>query len=156
MPFNQIAEALITCDPKVLTLTILESLEVIAPTDEEVGLLKGYDGDRNLLANPEKFVDEIKNVKGFIHRIKSLKFTKVQDELFNDLEPKAEKLANTFKQLPSNNKIVKIMEYALALGNYLNGTTPRGGAWGFKLDQMDKFFEVKTQDNKRNLLVYLY
>jgi len=28
----------------------------------------------------------------------------------------------------------KIMEFALALGNYLNGTTPRGGAWGFKLD----------------------
>ena len=58
-------------------LTTLESLEVIAPTDEEVGLLKGYDGDRNLLANPEKFVDEVKNVKGFIHRIKALKFTKV-------------------------------------------------------------------------------
>jgi hypothetical protein len=50
MGFNLIAEALITCDPKVLTLTILESLEVIAPTDEEVGLLKGYDGDRTLLA----------------------------------------------------------------------------------------------------------
>jgi hypothetical protein len=73
-------------------------------------------------------------VKGFIHRIKSLKFTKVQDELFNDLEPKVDKLATTFKELPKNEKIVKIMEYALALGNYLNGTSPRGGAWGFKLD----------------------
>jgi hypothetical protein len=68
---------MITCDARILTLTNLESLEVIAPTEEEIGLLKGYDGDRNLLANPEKFVDEMKNVKGFIHRIKALKFSKI-------------------------------------------------------------------------------
>lgn len=118
----------------MLTLTILESLEVIAPTDEEVGLLKSYDGDRNLLANPEKFVDEMKNVSGFIHRIKSLKFTKVYEELFSDLEPKVERLHKVVSDLPKNSNIQKILEFALALGNYLNGTTPRGGAWGFKLD----------------------
>ena len=49
MPFDKLAEALITCDDKVLTLATLESLEVIAPTDEEVGLVKSYEGDKSLL-----------------------------------------------------------------------------------------------------------
>jgi hypothetical protein len=36
--------------------------------------LKAYDGDRNLLANPEKFIDEMLKVKGFSTRVKALKF----------------------------------------------------------------------------------
>lgn len=43
-----------------------------------------------------------------------------------------------FKELPKNKEIPKILEYCLALGNYLNGTTPRGGAWGFKFENIDK------------------
>lgn len=57
IPFETIAESLITCDFKILTLTNLESLELIAPNEEEAGLLKAYDGDKTLLGNPEKFVD---------------------------------------------------------------------------------------------------
>lgn len=105
MPFAAIAEALITCDFKILTLTNLESLEVIAPTDEEVGLLKGYDGDKNLLGTPEKFVDELKNVKGFLNRIKGLKFSKIYEDMFTDLEPKIDLMERMFKALPSNKKI---------------------------------------------------
>jgi diaphanous 1 len=48
-----------------------------------------------------------------------------------------------------------VLEYALAVGNYLNGTTPRGGAWGFKFENLDKLADVKTLDNKQNLLQYV-
>jgi hypothetical protein len=74
MPFDKVAEALICCDDKVLNLTVLESLELIAPSDEEVGLIKSYDGDKNLLGNPEKFIVEIIRVKGFVNRIKGIRF----------------------------------------------------------------------------------
>lgn len=36
------------------------------------------------------------------------------------------------------------MEYSLGVGNYLNGTTNRGGAWGFKLEHIEKLADVKT------------
>lgn len=88
MPYEKIAEALIACDDKILTLTNLDSLEIIAPTDEEVGLIKSYDGDKSLLGNSEKFIDEISKAKGFLSRIKGIKFSKVNDEMFADLEPK--------------------------------------------------------------------
>ena len=88
MPYEKIAEALIACDDKILTLTNLDSLEIIAPTEEEVGLIKSYDGDKTLLGNSERFIDEISKAKGFLSRIKGIKFSKINDELFGDLEPK--------------------------------------------------------------------
>jgi diaphanous 1 len=138
MGYDKIAEALITCDDKILTLTNLESLEIIAPTEEEVATIKGYDGDKTLLGNAEKFIDEISKVKGFLNRIKGIKFSKVNDELFADLEPKVGDLLETLKELPNDTRIKDVLEYALAVGNYLNGTTPRGGAWGFKFENLDK------------------
>lgn len=49
-------------------------MNVICPTDEDVKIVKKYDGDKALLGNPEKFVDLISKVNGYVHRIKALKF----------------------------------------------------------------------------------
>lgn len=47
------------------------------------------------------------------------------------------------------------MQYVLAVGNYLNGQSARGGAYGFKMDMLEKIAEVKSTDNKKNLLMYV-
>ena len=49
----------------------------------------------------------------------------------------------------------RLLEVVLALGNYLNGATPRGCAHGFKLDSLLKLSTVKAVDNKRTLIHYL-
>jgi len=43
----------------------------------------------------------------------------------------------------------------LALGNYINGDSARGGAFAFKLDSLEKTADMKFNDNKRNLLMYI-
>jgi diaphanous 1 len=52
-----------------------------------------------------------------------------------------------------NTKIV--MEYALAAGNYMNGQSARGGAYGFKFDMLEKLADIKTTDNKSSLLMFI-
>lgn len=47
------------CDEKLLTLPTLESLDVITPTEEEISTVQGYDGDKELLGNPEKYILKI-------------------------------------------------------------------------------------------------
>jgi diaphanous 1 len=37
----------------------------------------------------------------------------------------------------------------------MNGTTAKGGAYGFKIDIIEKCIDVKALDNKRTLLMYL-
>jgi hypothetical protein len=47
------------------------------------------------------------------------------------------------------------VEIVLAVGNYLNGGTRRGEAFGFKLTSLSKLTDTKTADNKRTLLHYI-
>ena len=49
----------------------------------------------------------------------------------------------------------KVIEYALAIGNYLNGGSNKGAAWGFKVDGLNKLIGTKTLDNKSTLLHYM-
>ena len=37
----------------------------------------------------------------------------------------------------------------------MNGTTAKGGAYGFKMDVIEKCTDVKALDNKNTLLMYL-
>jgi hypothetical protein len=41
------------------------------------------------------------------------------------------------------------------VGNYLNGQTPKGGASGFKLDILSRIDEIRSNDQSRNLMMYI-
>lgn len=43
----------------------------------------------------------------------------------------------------------------MAIGNYLNGSTFKGGAWGFKVDSVERIEEVKSKDSKMNAAFYV-
>ncbi|KAL4510234.1 hypothetical protein ABPG72_010427 [Tetrahymena utriculariae] len=155
---NLISNALVSCDEKILTLNNLQSLNNICPKQEEVDLVTGYiegGGKPEDLANPEKFIFEVKKVKGFGDRIRGLIFLKTHEEMFLDLEPKVSKLKRGIFYLRDNKLIPEMLEYVLAFGNYLNGESARGGAWGFKFDSLIKISELKMKDNKTTLMMYV-
>ncbi|EAR97051.2 formin-like 2 domain protein (macronuclear) [Tetrahymena thermophila SB210] len=155
---NLISNALVSCDEKILTLNNLQSLNNICPKQEEVDLVTGYiegGGKPEDLANPEKFIYEVKKVKGFGDRIRGLIFLKTHEEMFLDLEPKVQKLRRGIFYLKDNKLIPEMLEYVLAFGNYLNGESARGGAWGFKFDSLIKISELKMKDNKTTLMMYV-
>ena len=43
----------------------------------------------------------------------------------------------------------------MAVGNYLNGTSFKGGAWGFRIDSIERMEEVQSVDNKMNAAFYV-
>ena len=51
--------------------------------------------------------------------------------------------------------MLKLFELTLAVGNFLNDDTAKGDAWGFKVDVMEKCLDIKSADNKSNLLMYI-
>jgi len=59
------------------------------------------------------------------------------------------------KELKASKKFTKILEIVLSLGNYLNGGTFRGGAYGFKIDSLIKLGETKANEGNQNLMHYL-
>jgi len=58
-------------------------------------------------------------------------------------------------QLKNSKKFLKILEVILAIGNYLNGGTFNGTAYGFKLDILTKIADTKNADNSSTLLHYV-
>lgn len=91
-------------------------------------------GNPDELGNTEKFILEICKVNGYADRIKALYFARTHEEMFLDLEPKVVKMRRAVFFLKENTVIPAMLEYVLAFGNYLNGESVRGGAWGFKVD----------------------
>ena len=61
----------------------------------------------------------------------------------------------SFDFVENNQLFHKWLEVILLFGNYLNGSSNRGGAYGFKLDTLAKLSEIKTSDNKKTLFYYI-
>jgi len=49
-----------------------------------------------------------------------------------------------------------MLTYVLAVGNYMNGGTKNGAAFGFKLNSLTQLSRSRTVDNKQTLLQFLY
>ena len=45
----------------------------------------------------------------------------------------------------------KLCQILLAIGNYLNGDSARGGAWGFRIEYLRKINTTKCADGSRTL-----
>lgn len=106
------------------------------PTNDEITLIKNYTGDFEELAAPEKFVSELIKVPDFRNRLKSLMFLANYEETLYELNQKISDLSKGFSSVYENERLHHILEVTLAVSNYLNGTGPRGGAWGIKLDSL--------------------
>lgn len=48
-----LAKALMNLDDKILSPSMIDSLDAICPTDEEIKLLSEFNGDKDKLGNPE-------------------------------------------------------------------------------------------------------
>jgi len=53
-------------------------------------------------------------------------------------------IRTAIKEVMGCTKLIGIMEIVLALGNYLNGGTTRGGIYGCKLDTLTKLSDIKA------------
>jgi hypothetical protein len=71
-------------------------------------------------------------------RINAILFISHKDESYCEIELKLKELTSGFSSLRHNVRFHKILEIALAVGNYLNGSSFKGGAWGFKLDSIER------------------
>ena len=60
-----------------------------------------------------------------------------------------------FDFIKNNKNFHKFLEIFLAHGNYMNGITTKGGAFGFQLTSLSKFYDMKSKYNKTTLFQYI-
>jgi len=155
---DEIAQALLHCNETILTSDVLSSMIKILPTKEEMETCRNYEGE-GTLGKVEQFFARIADVPHLTLRVEAMiakhQLEDQTDEvrsrmLFHETASKQVRLSLDEKQ----GELRKILSIMLRAGNYINGGTRRGGAYGIKLDSISKMASVKTTDNKSNLLRY--
>jgi len=59
------------------------------------------------------------------------------------------------REIVDSTKLKEVLSIVLAVGNYVNAGTPRGGAYGFKLEALTKVRDFKSNKAGVSLLHYL-
>ena len=68
------------------------------------------------------------------------------------LEPDVEAVTASLKNLKESDNFSQLLKIVLAVGNYMNGGSFRGGAAGFKLDALNKLADVRSTTQKGKTL----
>eukprot|EP01084_Bolivina_argentea_P073631 133608_1 len=153
---QQIKNAILLMDEKVLDLNKVIELRNYIPDIYEQDILRHFDGDVSLLAYTERFFLALCNIPDLTTRMELFQF-KLQ---FKQLIALQRDKINILRKAHDNVKHCKsfkiILQYILAFGNYMNGGTFRGQAFGFELSSLKQIWSVKSIDNNTTLLHYIH
>ncbi|KAI8837101.1 formin homology 2 domain-containing protein [Chytridium lagenaria] len=154
--FSEIRDAVLSVDESILTETIVKQFIAFIPTEEEVGVIRdfieeggGAPADRlKELGKAEQFFYEMSKIPRYQNRLNAIYFKFRFSERLEELKPNILALLNASKQIKESKKLSKLMELILVIGNYMNGDSFRGGAYGFSIDTLLKLGETKTTSGK--------
>jgi hypothetical protein len=116
-----------------LSLENLEALLKYAPEPEEIEALRGYTGDVEVLGAAEKFFMMLISIPNLPAKLSASIFKKEFDARLAKLDSEQRTLKLALRQLAESSKFRVVLSCILALGNYINGSTSRGGAYGFRV-----------------------
>lgn len=129
----------------------LQALLLVCPTLEEEQLLAQNANIRNEVDRTDAFMMDLADLKGLRGKI----LCALSAKTFNDEAVDVIRNMDTFAMIPvevmNSEKLSRVLESILALGNFLNSGTGRGGAHGFKLEALAMLSTVK--DAKGNTLL---
>ena len=149
---DEIHHALLFADFKVLTKDVVIKLVNAAPTPEEQAVCAAYQGDVEHLSKASQFAYKISDIPGIADRLICCKVITTFDDEIDRLEQTLEIYYSTERMIRENKGLQQLLEIILALGNYLNGDSARGGAWGFRLEFLTKMGNTKSCDNTKTLM----
>lgn len=155
MSSEDIKKAIYSLDSQKLGSEVLNVLISISPTLEEIDMLKNYDGDVKLLGNVERFFLDLLTIPRYTQRIKCFRYKVQFESRILETQAQMDMLVAATDQVTESDKFRRVLENILAIGNYLNGNTPRGGAYGFKLDTLMKLHALKSVDPRVTLMHFL-
>lgn len=151
-------EACETNDNEILTPNNISLLIPILPTE---AVFNKVSKESSVLETEEDydpadlFIIYIGVIIGYKERLQSILFKNEYKNIIKNIEIFIEFFNKGFDFILNSQNLKKLFEIMLAIGNYMNGITNRGGAFGFKIDSLTKFAELKSKDNKTTLLYYI-
>uniref|UniRef100_A0A8B9RDK9 Grid2 interacting protein n=1 Tax=Astyanax mexicanus TaxID=7994 RepID=A0A8B9RDK9_ASTMX len=150
---SELRQALMTMTTERLQPSHLKQLLLYSPDDEEVKQFQHFDQDPSKLSEPDQFVLQMLLVPEYKTRLRSLLFKTTLQEKTEDMRAGYECIYKASLELKNSKKLAKILEFVLAMGNYLNNGQPKTNkTTGFKINFLTELSTTKTVDGKSTFL----
>ncbi|XP_063174426.1 formin-like protein 2 isoform X2 [Candoia aspera] len=154
---DEICKAIQAFDLKTLPVDFVECLMRFLPTENEVKMLRLYERERKPLENlsdEDRFMMQFSKIERLMQKMTIMAFIGNFTESIQMLTPQLHAIIAASVSIKSSQKLKKILEIILALGNYMN-SSKRGAVYGFKLQSLDLLLDTKSTDRKQTLLHYI-
>ncbi|KAG5283286.1 hypothetical protein AALO_G00040410 [Alosa alosa] len=154
---EEICRAIQLIDLRALPVDFVECLMRFLPTENEVKAMRQYEKERKPLENladEDRFMTQFSKIERLAQKMTIMAFVGNFTESVQMLTPQLHAVIAASVSIKSSQKLKKILEIILALGNYMN-SSKRGAVYGFKLQSLDLLLDTKSTDRKLTLLHYI-
>ncbi|KAI9473530.1 MAG: hypothetical protein EXX96DRAFT_578379 [Benjaminiella poitrasii] len=134
---------------------VLENLVKFAPQLDEQTKLKKYQGDLDKLSLPDRLSLEMTKIPQFKLRVQCLLYKSTFWDKSSRVEKELNDVLSASKSLKNAKRFKELLQMILVLGNYMNGNTSRGGAFGIKISSINKIIDTKGSATSTTLLHFL-
>ncbi|NXA61617.1 GRD2I protein, partial [Mohoua ochrocephala] len=149
----ELRQILMTMETDRLEPSHIKQLLLYAPDGEEVQRFQSYKENPGKLSEPDQFVLQMLSVPEYKIRLRSLHFKTTLQEKTEEIKASYECICKASLELKSSKKLAKILEFVLAMGNYLNNGQPKTSkTTGFKINFLTELNTTKTIDGKSTFL----
>ncbi|NXK06118.1 GRD2I protein, partial [Herpetotheres cachinnans] len=149
----ELRQILMTMETDRLEPSHIKQLLLYAPDGEEVQRFQSYKENPGKLSEPDQFVLQMLTVPEYKIRLRSLHFKTTLQEKTEEIKASYECICKASLELKSSKRLAKILEFVLAMGNYLNNGQPKTSkTTGFKINFLTELNTTKTVDGKSTFL----
>ncbi|KAK7132681.1 hypothetical protein R3I93_019041 [Phoxinus phoxinus] len=130
----------------------IASLRRYVPTADDIEMYKSHKGDLTELHVVDQYMMEMCNIPDLSARLDLLLTLRELPICMEDLTPLIIQKIRLCQQLWACEPFVSVLEYLLAVGNYLNQNAGKDRAKGFRLASLTKLSQLRGNNRKFTLL----
>uniref|UniRef100_A0A8C6UX96 Inverted formin 2 n=1 Tax=Neogobius melanostomus TaxID=47308 RepID=A0A8C6UX96_9GOBI len=134
---------------------VLKQLLKLLPEKHEIENLKTFQGEKDKLANVDRFYTSLLTVSCYQLRIECMLWCEETASVLDLLRPKVKQVEEACHALRTSELLPNFCRLILDVGNFLNYGSHTGNAEGFKISSLLKLAETKAYKSRITLLHYI-
>ncbi|KAJ5074159.1 protein diaphanous [Anaeramoeba ignava] len=154
--FLGIKEAVLSLDDAALTTDQLILLRQNAPKVSEIEALEEFQHlSPTRFGKAEQFFLQIRHIPRFSARIQAWICERTFADKIQNICSLADDVIAACKEIQESEKFSAVLSTILAVGNYMNGGTHKGGAYGFRVSTLVKLNQIRGTGSFPTLLHFV-
>lgn len=134
---------------------VLKQLLKLLPEKHEIENLKSFQGEKEKLANVDRFYTSLLTVPSYQLRIECMLLCEETASVLEMLKPKVKLVEEACHSLRTSTLMPSFCRLILDVGNFLNYGSHTGNAEGFKISSLLKLTETKANKSRITLLHHI-